>query len=103
MDMFYDIDSRVSDIIETYIADECKVGDRNETGIDPRAFIGKFWYNEDCIIVDVGAQRSLDYYGGFEYIDRENVRTYGDYVIYSAESEQRVQEVLDNLMENEDA
>jgi hypothetical protein len=44
----------------------------------------------------------LDYYGGFEYIDSDYVKTYGEYVFYSADAD-RVQEVLENLMENEDA
>jgi hypothetical protein len=42
--------------------------------------------------------RSLRYYGGFEYVDDEYIRTYGDYVIYSAETE-RVQDVIDSLSE----
>jgi hypothetical protein len=100
MHMFFDIDSRVADIVETYIQEDCKQGDRNETGLDPRAFGGKFFYNYDCIIIDSGARRNLDYYGGFEYIDSDYIRQYGDYVIYSAEHE-RVQEVIDNLMEKE--
>ena len=98
MHMFFDIDSRVADIVETYIAEECMKGDRNKTGLDPRAFAGEFFYNEDCIIVTIGMNRSLRYYGGFEYIDEEYVRQYGDYVIYSAEHE-RVRDVIESLTE----
>lgn len=98
MHMFYEIDSRVADIVETYIAEECKVGDREKTGLDPRAFPGKFFYNEDCIVVTDSMNRSVRYYGGFEYIDSDYVRFYGDYVIYSAEHE-RVRDVIDSLME----
>ncbi len=100
MHMFYDIDSRVADIVETYINEECKRGDRENVGLDPRAFIGEFFYNEDCIIVLAGNNRALRYYGGFEYIDEEYVRQYGDYVIYSAEHD-RVQDVIDSLKEAE--
>ena len=96
--MFYELDSRVADIIENYIDTECKVGDREKTGLDPRAFQGKFFYNNDCVVVTLGMNRSLRYYGGFEYIDEEYVRQYGDYVIYSAEHE-RVRDVIESLTE----
>ena len=98
--MFYDIDGRVADIVETFIDQECKPGNRDNTGLDPRAFQGKFYFNRDCIVVTAGMNRSLRYYGGFEYIDDDFIRQYGDYVIYSSH-EQRVQEVIDNLLEDE--
>lgn len=100
MHMFFDIDARVEDIILTYVDENCKRGDRNKTGLDPRAFQGEFFYSEDCIVVTVGMNRSLRYYGGFEYIDDEFIRTYGDYVIYSAEHE-RVRDVIESLTEEE--
>lgn len=101
MDMFYDIDDDVNSMIERRIADDCKVGDSKMTGLDERAF-STFWFHPDCIIIPADRRRSLDYYGGFEYIDSDHVRQYGYYVIYSAEAD-RVQEVLANLMEMEDA
>lgn len=102
MHMFFEIDARVADIVETYIQEECQPGDRNKTGLDPRAFAGEFFFNEDCVVVTVGMNRSLRYYGGFEYIDDEFVRTYGDYVIYSAEHE-RVRDVIESLKEEANA
>jgi hypothetical protein len=98
--MIFEIDNRVAQIVEQYVENDCKVGDRNKTGLDPRAFGSRFYYNYDCIIIDISARRSLDYYGGFEYIDSDYIRTYGDFVIYSAEAD-RVQEVIDNLLQEE--
>ena len=72
----------------------------NELGLDIRcgsAYIGE---NTDCIIVDDARARTFNYYGGFEYIDNEDVRKVGDYVIYLATAE-RVREALECLMEKD--
>lgn len=99
--MIYELDNQIAEIVENYIATSCKKGDPKQTQMDGRA-IGEFYYNYDCIIIPAANRRSLDYYGGFEYINSDYVKQYGDYVIYSAEAD-RVQEVLENLMETEDA
>ena len=72
----------------------------NELGLDircGRAYVGE---NNDCIVVESGNARSYDYYGGFEYIDSEDKRTIGDYVIYLDTCE-RVRDALENLMEKD--
>jgi hypothetical protein len=56
----------------------------------------------EYIVVDSANARSYNYYGGFEYIDDEDKRVLGDYVIYMNTSD-RVQDALDALMEREDA
>jgi hypothetical protein len=71
-----------------------------ELGLDVRcgsAYVGE---NTDCIVVDSGNERSYNYYGGFEYIDSEDVRKIGDYVIYLDTSE-RVRDALECLMEKD--
>jgi hypothetical protein len=70
----------------------------NDLGLDMRC--GRAYVDEDCIVVDSGNARSFDYYGGFEYIDNEDKRTLGDYVIYLNTSD-RVQEALECLMEKD--
>jgi len=99
--MLYQLDNDINAAVEQFIEENCKVGDRDRTGLDPRAF-GKFHYCHEGIFIDGSNERSLNYYGGFEYIDSDLVKHYGDYVFYSAEAD-RVQEVLENLMEMEDA
>ena len=99
--MLYDLDDSINSTVEQFIKENCKEGDREQTGLDPRAF-GKFWYCYEGIFIYEHARSRLDYYGGFEYIDREFVKSYGEYVFYSAEAD-RVQEVLEILMEKEDA
>ena len=71
-----------------------------ELGLDVRcgrAYVGE---NNDCIVVDVGNARSYDYYGGFEYIDAEDKRSIGDYVIY-LDTCDRVRDALESLMEKD--
>jgi hypothetical protein len=51
-------------------------------------------------VVDDARARSFNYYGGFEYIDGEDRRTLGDYVIYLDTSE-RVRDALEALMEKD--
>jgi hypothetical protein len=72
----------------------------NDLGLDMRcgrAYVGE---NNDCIVVTDANARSFNYYGGFEYIDDEDVRKIGDYVIYLDTSE-RVRDALEALMEKD--
>jgi hypothetical protein len=71
----------------------------NELGLDMRcgrAYVGE---NMDCIIVD-GDARGYNYYGGFEYIDADDIRKLGDYTIFLDTSE-RVRDALEALMEKD--
>jgi hypothetical protein len=62
-------------------------------GLDRRAAY-RLWVNDDCIIVDKGNDRTLQYYGGFEYVDKEYRIEMGDYVIYLSDDD-RVQGHID--------
>ena len=99
--MLYDLDDSINSTVAKFIEENCKEGDREQTGLDVRAF-GKFWYCYEGIFIYEHSRGRLDYYGGFEYIDREFVKSYGEYVFYSSEAD-RVQQVLEILMEKEDA
>lgn len=70
----------------------------DKIGLDPRA--GWVFVNEDCIIVE-GGTRSIDYYGGFEYVDESSRTQLGDYVVFDC-SDDRVQEAIDCFLENEE-
>jgi len=64
-----------------------------DLGLDRRAGY-RLLVTEDAVIVQLGNRRDLDYYGGFEYVDKNCVTVLGSYVIYSAQDE-RVKECLD--------
>lgn len=68
-------------------------------GLDPRA--GLLATDGDSIIVPLNRAGALDYYGGFEYVDKSAVAIIGDYKIYSCDDE-RVSEAISEY-ENGDA
>jgi hypothetical protein len=54
-------------------------------GLDVRA--GRVWVSRECIVVSKAGDRSLQYYGGFEYVDRDYRTELGDYVVYLADDD----------------
>ena len=88
--------------VEAIIDEEFREVTPKEIGLDSRAGYNLF-INEDYIAVSKGNRRTLDYYGGFEYVDEEHVTVLGDMVFYSADDE-RVQDHLDEffMQEKED-
>ena len=56
-----------------------------EIGLDGRSSYGPLWINEDYIITTEASARQLNYYGGFEYVEKDCVQKIGDYVLYSRE------------------
>ena len=73
-----------------------------QLGLDPRAFWGYAYVDKSAIVVNKDQDRSLQYYGGFEYVDKAYRREVGDYVFYLAEDD-RVREHLDHVFVTEDA
>jgi len=55
-------------------------------GLDIRAG-GRLWVSKDCIVVRKGNDRSLQYYGGFEYVDKDCRVELGDYVVYTSDDD----------------
>ena len=68
-----------------------------DLGLDPRSFWGYAFVDETAIAVIKDQARTLDYYGGFEYVDKDYRREVGDYVFYLAEDE-RVREHIDRFL-----
>lgn len=73
-----------------------------ELGLDPRAFWGYAYVDETAIVVTKEQARKLDYYGGFEYVDKDYRREVGDYVFYLAEDD-RVREHIEQFLTAQDA
>ena len=71
----------------------------DQLGLDQRC--GFLWVNEDSIACSLKNRRALDYYGGFEYVDHDDVAVYGDYVFYSS-SCGRVQGHIDHYYAREE-
>ena len=94
-----DLADEVQDMVERQVAGMRRVS-ATELGLDQRCGFAYVDEDMECIVVDDARARSFNYYGGFEYIDSEDVRTLGDYVIYMSTSD-RVRDALECLMERE--
>ena len=96
MNLFTLIDE-VTELTDSYIGTMERVP-ANRLGLDPRC--GKLFVSPDCIGVYKENDRSLQYYGGFEYIEKEYRHEMGDYVFYSYE-DSRVQDHLETYLNAE--
>ena len=99
--MLHELLSEMNSKVEGLIDEEFREVTPKEIGLDSRAGY-RFFINEDYIAVSRGNRRSLDYYGGFEYVDEEHITVLGDMVFYSSDDE-RVQGHLDEFFIQEDA
>ena len=93
-----DLADEVQDLIERQVQG-MRVVQASELGLDIRC--GRAYVDEsmECIVVD-GDARGYNYYGGFEYIDAEDIRKLGDYTIFLNTSD-RVSDALERLMETD--
>jgi hypothetical protein len=66
--------------------------------LDMRAFGTAYTDSYDYLVVKKSDDRSLRYYGGFEYVNESDRQEYGDYVIYSS-SATRVYDALEAFRE----
>ena len=101
MSMLHELLSEMNSKVEGLIDEEFREVTPKEIGLDSRAGY-RFFINEDYIAVSRGNRRSLDYYGGFEYVDEEHITVLGDMVFYSSDDE-RVQDHLNEFFIQEDA
>ncbi len=76
----------VNDTVTEYVDDNLERIRPEQAGLDARC--GRIWVCMDCIAVETGGNdRTLQYYGGFEYVDKEYRTELGNWVFYSAEDE----------------
>jgi hypothetical protein len=88
----------VNEVIERHVRGMDRMT-ANELGLDIRA--GHVYVNREEEVIAVECSRSIDYYGGFEYIKEGEGRvTCGSYTFFNTESS-RVQECFDHLNEQE--
>lgn len=81
----------VADGAEDLVLQSEHVHNIRDLGLDERASYGGLWVdvrNEEFIAVKANDDRVLQYYGGFEYIDKEFRKELGGYVFYLTEDDQ---------------
>ena len=86
----------INDFSDEYIEAKTKRVHAEDLGLDAR--VGTPYVGEDFIAVRANRenQRMIEYYGGFEYVDEEDIRHFGNYKIY-LNSSNRVAEHLERL------
>ena len=102
MSVLRDIVEESLDNFEAELKDLPRVS-TSKLGLDPRA--GRVWVDEvgGQIIVSNMNRRSLDYYGGFEYVSEDAISGFGEYTIYTdMYGDSRVGETLDTFRETMD-
>lgn len=95
----WELSDEVSNLVDTFIFDRMKKVKAEDMGLDSRAGYS-LYVNDDCIAVRKYNDRSLQYYGGFEYVESEHRQEIGDMVFYMVDSG-RVADCIDCLNEVE--
>jgi hypothetical protein len=95
-DIIYDAEQAIADYIDK---NGTEVNGRT-LGLDPRA-LHRGWVVDDMIVVRSDADRSLQYYGGFEYVDSAARKTIGDFVFYDRNEDERVDGALECFEQEE--
>lgn len=68
------------DSVNLYSAEQC--------GLDRRASYQQLWVSEDFICCTESDDRGLQYYGGFEYVDKAYRKELGRFVFYFKDEEE---------------
>lgn len=96
-----DSDSFLNDIdraAKHFVKTRMKEVDAEDIGLDSRASY-QIYVDETHIAIPKSDDRTMQYYGGFEYVDREYRSEVGDYVFYSAE-DRRVRNHLSRVIDS---
>lgn len=81
----YDLIDKISEVSWQFVERNARRVDAADLGLDERC--GALYVTEDAIICHSGNDGRLQYYGGFEYVDRENRHVIGDFVFYMADDD----------------
>jgi len=71
----------------------------HEMGLDDRA--GYLYVDDHTVVVHVTGQQPLEYYGGFEYADKDSRTVLGSWVFYSDDCS-RVKRCLERLQDEQE-
>ena len=85
-----DMIDAINEVVERNIRENFEQASGNDVGLDMR--VGRLYVNTSDRVIASNNQRSLEYYGGFEYIDKDMVTTVGDWTFYQGD---RVDDCID--------
>ena len=78
----YELFEKIDDLVKVFLEEEATKVTAEEIGLDRRA-AHRLFVTHNAIIVHKKHDASLQYYGGFEYVDKECRKEVGDYVFYT--------------------
>jgi hypothetical protein len=99
MNVFDKLDE-ISNTIGQMVDESMEMVTPDQIGIDSRGAY-RVWVTEDAIAVRKSDDARMQYYGGFEYVDKSYRQEFGDWVFYFAEDE-RVADHLAQFYETEE-
>lgn len=98
--MFEELYSEINGLVRRYVDQNFKSVKAKQLGLDDRCYGLYANEGERIIAVTASANKSLLYYGGFEYVS-EGVYQLGDWVFY-IDASRRVEECFERLGSTED-
>ena len=102
---YYDLIDEINTKVQDFLESQAVLVKAEALGLDKRAGY-KFYVTEDFIAVESSQEGWLAYYGGFEYVDEDDVDTAGEWVFYSSNSDRvqgHIQTWLDSLESGKEA
>lgn len=97
MAYLYEMNERLNEIADELIQD-AELLPAYKFGLDERC--GKLYMGKDFIAVPVGRDRTLQYYGGFEYVYPGSRHVIGDFVFYH-QDDYRVDKAMEERRKSE--
>lgn len=95
----YDLIDSVQSKTHRFVNDNMDLVPATDLGLDIRC--GRLFVSDEGIAVSKDQDRSLQYYGGFEYVDKDYRHELGDFVFYSVDDE-RVREHVEEFTNQEE-
>ena len=101
--MLYDVVEAAEAQVQEWLEENAEQVSASKLGLDERC--GTVWVCDEAVVCESYSRGRLDYYGGFEYVDKEQVKAVGRYVIYEAgyEDGDRVRECIERWEEDKEA
>jgi hypothetical protein len=98
--MLYDVVEDAEAQVAQWLDKNAERVSADKLGLDERC--GTLWVCDEAVVCDSYNKGRLEYYGGFEYVDKEQVKAVGSYTIYYADDE-RVQECIEQWDNSKEA
>lgn len=95
----YDLIDSIEEKTRRFVNDNMDLVPASDAGLDMRC--GRLFINEDGIAVSKDYDRMLQYYGGFEYVDKDYRHELGEFVFYSVDDD-RVREHVETYYAKEE-